>query len=217
MRPDPSNRADVSKLASPSLARRSFSNVRHRMKAVCLALLLVLFKPAFADPPAQLRNVVEFSYGTSYGECMGYCRQEFRVSGSAVAFVAQGSYPQKPDPVNGSIRMQKLRDFHSLLTLNGRETEELWRLVRSVKYADLSERIGCPDCRDGGAEWLEFTTADHKVKRIVFEKDHAPVELKELSAWCDKLQRRFKTPDDWRQNLPPPAPSYRSGPTRPSR
>ena len=135
---------------------------------------------------------------------MGYCVQELRVAVDSVKFFAQGWYPEKVDAARRSIRMHKLEEVTSALVLNGLQTEELWRLVWSVKYADLPERVGCPDCRDQGVEWLEFTTADHQTKRIEFERSNAPAELKALSTWCSQLKERFKTPDDWRKSLPRP-------------
>jgi len=178
------------------------------MRVVYFACLFSLCTLASADPIAPPRNVVAFAYGTSYGQCMGYCMQELRFSGDSVGFFAHGWYPEQTDhPMRGSIRMHKLEEVRSSLVLSGSETEELWRLVWSIKYTDLPERVGCPDCLDGGAEWLEFTTADHKTRRIEFEKNNAPTALKALSAWCSKTQARFKTPDDWRRHLPRPGSS----------
>ena len=174
-----------------------------RIAHFCLLMVCTL---ALADPVAPARNVASFAYGTSYGECMGYCVQELRISGDGVEFLAWGWYPGKAD-ARGSIPMHKLEEVHSSLVLSSSETEELWRLVWSVKYTDLPARLGCPDCNDGGAEWFAFTTSDHQTKRIEFEKSNAPPALKALSVWCSQLKGRFKTPDDWRRSLPRPGSS----------
>jgi hypothetical protein len=43
----------------------------------------------------------------------------------------------------------------------------------------LDSIFGCPDCADGGAEWIEINTIDKKHK-ITFEFGKEPEELKSL-------------------------------------
>jgi hypothetical protein len=165
-----------------------------RMRTALLPILFLLSALASADPVAPSTEVVEVAYGTSFGECVGYCVQELHISGGDVVFLAQGWYA--PDA-----SQHKLEDVRSKQFLSRQETEELWRLVLDVKYGDIPERIGCPDCNDGGAEWLEFTTSGHKTKKIEFEWGKAPEALRALAARCKQIRQRFKTPQDWRRNL----------------
>lgn len=115
-----------------------------RMRTALLSILFLVSALASADPAPQSADVVAVAYGTSSGECLGYCIQELRISGGNVDFLAQGWYA--PDASR-----HRLEDVRSKQALSRQETEELWRLVSSVKYADIPERLGCPDCDDSGA------------------------------------------------------------------
>ena len=171
------------------------------MKTALLLMPFLLSAQAWAEPVAPLEEVVNLAYGTSHGECVGYCVRQLHISGNSVEFFAQGW--SAPDAIQHS-----LEDVRSEWRLSSQEETELWQLVADAKYVDVPERLGCPDCNDGGAEWLEFTTLDHQTKKIVFERGKAPETLRALSALCSRIQKRFKTPDDWRSiyraaTLPP--------------
>jgi hypothetical protein len=51
-------------------------------------------------------------------------------------------------------------------------SQESWRslktLANQVAFSKQPERLGCPDCADGGAEYIELQTGDQKY-RITFE------------------------------------------------
>lgn len=166
------------------------------MRSARLLIMCLLSTIASANPAMPSANVVEIAYGTSFGECLGYCNQEVHISGRNIEFLAGGRSTKRD-----------LDDVRSRAVMNGGEAEALWRLAQIVKYTDFPERIGCPDCTDGGVEWLEFRTEDHKTKKIAFEFGKAPLALRALVARCSQIQRRFKTPDDWRQDLPIVTPS----------
>ena len=102
-------------------------------------------------PVSSPSDVVAIGYGTSYGMCIGYCYREIRVAGNAVRFVARGSAPEKT--ADGGYVVKPLGEAHGSLVLTDRETKELRRIVRRVRYAQLPDRLGCPDCADGGAAW----------------------------------------------------------------
>lgn len=46
-------------------------------------------------------------------------------------------------------------------------------------FFKLSETIGCPDCADGGAEWVEVEYVSGKKHRVTFEYMKEPDELKD--------------------------------------
>lgn len=58
----------------------------------------------------------------------------------------------------------------------------------------LAERIGCPDCADRGAEWVEVETANGR-RRGTYEFGKPPREVAELARMLQSLR------DDMRQGF----------------
>ncbi|MEQ9008910.1 MAG: hypothetical protein RLP12_13560, partial [Ekhidna sp.] len=69
-------------------------------------------------------------------------------------------------------------------------TDELFSTINVQAFLSLEEIIGCPDCADGGSEWIEITTAQGS-KKITYEFRHEPEEVKsfigELRKYYDQL------------------------------
>ncbi len=59
------------------------------------------------------------------------------------------------------------------------------------KISSLPEVIGCPDCADGGAEWIAIN-ADGKQYKITYEYGKAPKELEAAVAKLKVLKDSFK-------------------------
>lgn len=95
------------------------------------------------------------SYGTSFGSCLGYCTTETRVDGKYVT-VSKIRRAPNPDTITQKVPI----------------SDEAYRaIVAGVDpevFKTLPERIGCPDCADGGAEWIEVTQ-NQSSKRVTFE------------------------------------------------
>lgn len=76
----------------------------------------------------------------------------------------------------------------------------------SAKWSDLvsainieaffawEEVIGCPDCADGGAEWIEITTSTGTHK-VTYEYDIPPNAVKPFHAKLVELKSSFKECD----------------------
>lgn len=91
-------------------------------------------------------------YGTSFGECIGYCRQQITISDETTIYLKQTWDNSLPDV--------KLNVEHS-----ENAKESLFDAIDIDAFTDLASVIGCPDCADGGAEWIEIEKGDihHKV------------------------------------------------------
>ena len=48
------------------------------------------------------------------------------------------------------------------------EWKELIKLINSKAFKALPDRIGCPDCADGGEEWIQINWLNSS-KRVAFE------------------------------------------------
>lgn len=117
----------------------------------------------------------EVSYGTSFGQCIGYCKSSITITEEKITLTKSGW----EDTVKTVIQSKSIEPekWDSLLTI-----------LNIDDLANCPEYIGCPDCADGGAEWLEVLTADLNHK-VTFEYHNEPVEL---SAYVDFLRRISK-------------------------
>ncbi len=118
-------------------------------------------------------------YGTIFGECIGYCKKDLIIEGIFVIFVASSGFPnQFPEK---SISGQ----------LNTAELERLQRLIVFDEIIKYDDSIGCPDCLDGGAEWIQVKQ-DKQIKKITFEYGDSLNSINEL---IELLREIFKTYD----------------------
>jgi len=104
------------------------------------SLAILMFVTLSCDREDSYVGEVNYiAYGTSFGECQGYCNQNMKV------------YPQ----------------------------------VATLR------RYGCPDCADGGAEWVEisFDTLKH---RVTFEFLNEPEELTPIVSALRELMLDFE-------------------------
>ena len=191
--------------ASRPLPRRSCRTLGPmRLEHLVFAICLVFASSASRAGPAD--EVLEVAHGTSFGMCSGYCDKQVRISGNEVTFTAKGTYSTKGEPVQihnaqtgvtvwvDTRRQNRLDEIHGSQTLSASEGRELRQLLRETEWLDLPAQIGCPDCLDGGAQWVEFSTTSGKTKRITFEAGNPPERLKRLSGWLAVVQARFATP-----------------------
>ena len=118
-------------------------------------------------------------YGTSFGECRRYCKKELIVNEMNVNFTAFSWQPQQfPEKsISGRLTLVEYQHLTSLINMN-----------EILKYDDI---IGCPDCADGGAEWIQIIQ-DDQTKIITFEYGTTLDSINEL---IEQLRKIFKTYD----------------------
>jgi hypothetical protein len=123
------------------------------------------------NTPAQVREgceIIQVRYGTSFNMCAGYCVNELKLQPESQIFTKQG-WSGTPAPVS----CQAVLDAES------------WTAVKKVmniqSFFDFPAVFGCPDCADGGAEWIEITLNSGETHRVVFQYDNVPVSLKDFS------------------------------------
>ena len=146
------------------------------MKAMGKFLLSVLLVTLFAgcDDKELNSSDLTINYGTSFGFCIGFCNRSISIRESKIDFAKSG------------------RDSATKVCDKAASNEEWNLLVKSIdyiKFSKLDTIIGCPDCADGGAEWIEIKSGDKKHK-VVFEYGHAP---KESEAYIETLRSELKS------------------------
>jgi hypothetical protein len=101
-----------------------------------------------ADPPAAGITIIGF--GTSFGMCAGFCEQTLSIDGSDVELIAAD------------------RGDDELITTRGVLTDAARARLRSaaasIDPASVVEVIGCPDCADGGAAFLDLALPARHVR-----------------------------------------------------
>ncbi|MEM9023833.1 MAG: hypothetical protein AAGB22_08820 [Bacteroidota bacterium] len=102
--------------------------------------------------------VLSFATGTAFGMCAGYCLTETVIQEDSVVFTRSGwlQLSQFPDRICGS---SLAPDQWSLLLAN----------TDRDAFLSLPATIGCPDCADGGAEWLEIRENGRPLQRVTLE------------------------------------------------
>ena len=112
-----------------------------------LASACSLVRPASAPAgPAP-----EVAWGSSFGMCMGYCVARLEVSSAGIATLTETGSRDADLP-------QRVRSR----PLTSGEMDNL-TLARGLSTV-VTDTLGCPDCADGGAEYVEVGS-----QRVSFE------------------------------------------------
>lgn len=113
------------------------------------------------------------SYGTSFGECIGYCKTSLTVSEEKVTYTKSG--------LNDTVKTIIVRK-----QITAEKWDSLMMLLQLDEISGLPEYIGCPDCADGGAEWIEIMTRDVNHK-VMFEYNNEPEEVEEYVSFLRNI------------------------------
>lgn len=113
------------------------------------------------------------SLGSNFGFCFGPCFQEMRLNKSTDEVIFEVKFRKTGGEQTSEIFKDKLSDA----TLSSIAAEVDFNLIKS-----MDEIYGCPDCADGGSEWIEINTGSgvENVKRVTFEYGKAPKEIEKL-------------------------------------
>jgi len=109
--------------------------------------------------------IIQVSYGTSFGMCVGYCKQDMTLK-SGIATYRCASWNDSVQPITRTE------------VLNAAVWDSVKANLSPNIFFDLPQRIGCPDCADGGAEWVEIELANGESHKVTFEYRNEPTFLK---------------------------------------
>jgi hypothetical protein len=134
-----------------------------RIQYITITLVMMAALTACNDHENEHpEGIQSISYGTSFGECLGYCRKSITVTPSEIEFTKKGW------DLDG-----QLPDSSFQQTFNQEEWNVLITHIDLESFLALDTVIGCPDCADGGAEWVEITF-DGEPYKVTFEYKNAP-------------------------------------------
>ena len=121
------------------------------------------------DGRDDAETVLKIVSGESFGMCAGYCYSE-------ITWTAEKKELQRRTWGRGQGGAPDLfYDWDDA----GAEWKQLAELVDYDQLIALDSVYGCPDCADGGSEWIEVTTRQGE-KRVVFEFNNSVKEIAPL-------------------------------------
>jgi hypothetical protein len=154
-----------------------------RMNRMIILTMVIAGAIVFTEcekEPAERGNIDYIGYGTSFGECLGYCIHHLKVH-SEVAELKKTGWDQGGElPQIQCSRQLELSEYNNIL--DSVNVDEFFLMV---------ETIGCPDCADGGAEWVEISY-DTLYHRVTFEYNHEPEELARVVPLLREMMSGFE-------------------------
>jgi hypothetical protein len=144
---------------------------------VFLVFTLAVFSLMSCAVSKKKKDIVRVKHGFSFGMCNGYCYKENTYT--FADFIHYEKAFGRTNPI----------DFPDKIDSNASSSEEWKALVTKIdleKFYTEQEMIGCPDCADGGSEWIEIATSD-KVYRVTFEFGKPSEGLKAIYSVLRKL------------------------------
>jgi hypothetical protein len=152
------------------------------MRRLLLALAVVAFSGCAAneDPISPFSTEASLSAGTSFGHCLGYCETELDIAPREIVLTRSSRDPQQYPTKT------------ERLAITAQEYEALMTSFESETFFGLDEVYGCPDCADGGAEWIEVQRPGGAAKRVTFEHGATLEPIAGLIERIRALRGRFE-------------------------
>lgn len=130
------------------------------MKTSFLLLSAIALLGSCKQTPVSTSEITEIAYGTSFGFCIGYCTKTMVIENNVASKVIESRNEEQPTK-SCNIEVP---------------AEELYGKINLEGFRALPDTLGCPDCADGGTEWIQIKTNDG-VKRVAFEYQNEPATL----------------------------------------
>lgn len=111
-------------------------------------------------------SILFIKHGTSFGMCDGYCYHETKYTIDSIIKVVKSWDKSQPDK-NDNLKMDK-SNWQTMINA-----------IDIKAFYMLPHRMGCPDCTDGGAEWLIIGTKNNEWK-VEFDYGSETVTTKKL-------------------------------------
>ena len=149
------------------------------MKSKLINGLVMLSVAIFSCKNQEVSTASTIKYGTSFGMCAGYCKRELVLNNkqATLSLSKNGSNPETKKCVN-ELAAATVKSINNSIDAN--------------TFNSLPDVIGCPDCADGGAEYIEITN-NGKTKKVTFEYGKTPPQIKQL---VDQIKPVFTALND---------------------
>ena len=131
----------------------------------CFILLAILLMGIGCDE-SNFYDVT-IKNGTSFGLSADYSIREVIIDSENITFSKRG-FDERNTPEISFQEKFSSDKFH-----------ELFELINLQEFNKLPDYIGCPDCYDQGAEWVELSVPEYS-KRVTFSYDEIIPEIEEF-------------------------------------
>ncbi|MFY0627511.1 MAG: hypothetical protein JXR07_14510 [Reichenbachiella sp.] len=153
--------------------------MKAKYKLIAVILLGITISCDQDDNSSAFENpILSLNYGTSFGFCHGYCINEIDIDSNSATYV---KYSWNDDLAYPDINCET-NEFN-WNELVGSIDQEIMKKSEAV--------FGCPDCADGGSEWLEIEISEGTF-RVIFEFRNEPDFLTEPIDQLRALKESFE-------------------------
>ena len=139
--------------------RRAFNLL---IQGLTLVLIFGLFDLSCTENNSS--EIAMVNYGTSFGECIGYCIHDLDVNPTLATLDRSGW-------------VDSIETKTCSLNMDNNQWDQIINGIDVETFFGLPETLGCPDCADGGAEWVEIELRNGEKHRVTFEYHNEPSEL----------------------------------------
>lgn len=143
-------------------------------------LLILMQACSSADSDELLDEGDYIKYGTSFGMCLGYCIHDIKITSDEIYFSK-----------NGHVIDGLLPEVTLSTPIEMRYWQTLTAQVNFDEFNQLDSVIGCPDCADGGAEWIEIRHNGH-VHKVIFEYMNEPETVSPFISYLRTYMNAFE-------------------------
>ena len=148
---------------------------------IAAATSLLAFSCMDNEGPATPGTSTIVKHGTSFGECAGYCLTELTIHGLGANFQRSGWRTDPSLPVKETTAVLQADEWDAIISS-----------IDYVRLAELDTIIGCPDCADGGAEWIEVIDTGYH-KKVTFEFGKSLPYIQQLVDRLRAAEERFRS------------------------
>lgn len=151
------------------------------MKSFLLSLSLLLVGASCQHASLIAADGLVIRNGTSAGICVGYCSAEVEITATEARYTRWSREPVK--------HPRQVRT----IAISQAEWDALRGSVDPDVLASLRDVYGCPDCADGGAEWVEVESPQI-AKRVTVEAGADIPEIRQLLQRVRSIRMRAEGP-----------------------
>ncbi len=142
-----------------------------------LGILILIVSLAACEKETN-DTIQTFTFGTYYGHCFGTCFQSFSFKEGVFAWEQRTSIEGELEDV-----------------CQGGQSNANWEALSSSfnlgTFMALEEVMGCPDCADDGASFIEIAIGDN-LTRVTFEAGNPPAGLETFHQKISELSDEIR-------------------------
>lgn len=141
--------------------------------------LFLIFVVATAS--IQSESIIGLTIGSSFRSCVGYCWKSVHINSTSV-------HTCERNLANSTSSPDLHHDFRNI---DG-EFENLVESVGNIQmWKTIDSPIGCPDCQNQGAQWIEVFTDNQPKYGVTFDSNSTIVGYETLVDQLRSIHRRY--------------------------